>query len=90
MGAVSYTHLDVYKRQGQGWASRYFAAKGCHVFTSDIVDDEFYGLGRAWAIMDHANVYFEPMLADGERLPFPDNQFDVVFKMCIRDSNRRW
>lgn len=64
---------------GQGWASRYFAAKGCHVFTTDIVDDEFYGLGRAWAIMDHANVYFEPMLADGERLPFPDNQFDVVF-----------
>lgn len=64
---------------GQGWASRYFAAKGCHVFTTDIVDDEYYGLGRAWAIMEHAGVYFEPMLADGERLPYPDNQFDVVF-----------
>ena len=64
---------------GQGWASRYFAAKGCHVFATDIVEDESYALGRAWAIMDHAGVYFEPMLADGERLPFPDGQFDIVF-----------
>lgn len=64
---------------GQGWASRYFAAKGCKVIATDIVADEWYGLGRAWAIMDHAQVYFEPMLADGERLPFPANQFDIVF-----------
>ncbi|MFN8491956.1 MAG: methyltransferase domain-containing protein [Caldilineaceae bacterium] len=64
---------------GQGWASRYFAAKGCKVIATDIVADEWYGLGRAWAIMEHAQVYFEPMIADGERLPFPANQFDVVF-----------
>ncbi|MCU0495528.1 MAG: hypothetical protein MUD01_28395, partial [Chloroflexaceae bacterium] len=31
---------------GQGWASRYFAAKGCRVVASDIVDDEWFGLGR--------------------------------------------
>jgi ubiquinone/menaquinone biosynthesis C-methylase UbiE/uncharacterized protein YbaR (Trm112 family) len=64
---------------GQGWASRYFAAKGCQVVAMDIVADEWYGLGRAWDIMEHANVYFEPLIADGERLPFPANQFDIVF-----------
>jgi ubiquinone/menaquinone biosynthesis C-methylase UbiE len=64
---------------GQGWASRYFAAKGCRVIATDIVDDEWYGLGRAWAIMDRAGVYFEPMLADGENLPFPADTFDIVF-----------
>jgi len=64
---------------GQGWASRYFAAKGCQVFATDIVEDESYALGRAWTIMEHAGVYFEPLLADGERLPFADNQFDIVF-----------
>jgi ubiquinone/menaquinone biosynthesis C-methylase UbiE/uncharacterized protein YbaR (Trm112 family) len=64
---------------GQGWASRYFAEKGCTVVATDIVADELFGLGRAWAIMEHANVYFEPLLSDGERLPFSDGVFDVVF-----------
>lgn len=64
---------------GQGWASRYFAEKGCTVVATDIVADELFGLGRSWAIMEHANVYFEPLLADGERLPFSDGLFDVVF-----------
>jgi ubiquinone/menaquinone biosynthesis C-methylase UbiE/uncharacterized protein YbaR (Trm112 family) len=64
---------------GQGWAARYFAEKGCQVVAVDIVADEWYGLGRAWAIMDHAGVYFEPALADGEKLPFFDNTFDIVF-----------
>lgn len=64
---------------GQGWASRYFAAKGCRVVAVDIVDDEWYGLGRARAIMDKAGVYFEPLLADGEKLPFFPETFDIVF-----------
>jgi SAM-dependent methyltransferase len=64
---------------GQGWASRYFAAKGCRVVAVDIVDDEWYGLGRAWAIMEKAGVYFEPLLADGENLPFRPETFDIVF-----------
>lgn len=66
---------------GQGWASRYFAARGCTVVAADIVADEWYGLGRAWAIMDHAGVRFDPVIADGETLPFPDGGFDIVF-MC--------
>ncbi|MBC7228161.1 MAG: methyltransferase domain-containing protein, partial [Thermoflexales bacterium] len=64
---------------GQGWASRYFAEKGCDVVAIDVVADEWYGLGRSWAIMDYAGVYFEPILADGEHLPFRPNQFDIVF-----------
>lgn len=71
------TTLDV--GAGQGWASRYFAAHGANAYAIDIVADEWYGLGRAWSIMEYAGVYFEPMLADGERLPFPSGHFDVVF-----------
>jgi len=29
--------------------------------------------------MDYAGVYFEPIIADGERLPFPPETFDFVF-----------
>lgn len=64
---------------GQGWASRYFAEKGCTAIALDIVADEKFGLGRSWAIMERANTYFEPLLGDGERLPFPENRFDFVF-----------
>ena len=64
---------------GQGWAARYFAAKGCRSVAMDIVADGYYGLGRSWAIMDHAGVYFEPILGDGENMPFYPGQFDVVF-----------
>jgi len=55
---------------GQGWAARHFAERGCEVFAVDVVADEWYGLGRSWAIMQHADVYYEPVLADGEALPF--------------------
>lgn len=64
---------------GQGWACRYFAEKGCRAIAMDIVDDEWWGLGRAWAIMEHAQVYFEPLIADGENLPFRPEKFDIVF-----------
>ena len=64
---------------GQGWASRYFAEHGCRVFAVDIVADEQYGLGRSWAIMEHTGVYFEPVLADGEDLPFFPGRFNIAF-----------
>ncbi|MHB0876185.1 MAG: methyltransferase domain-containing protein [Anaerolineae bacterium] len=66
---------------GQGWASRYFAARGCTTVASDIVADEWYGLGRSWAIMQRAGVYFEPVISSGEVLPFGSDRFDFVF-MC--------
>lgn len=71
------TILDI--GAGQGWACRYFAEKGCTSVAMDIVADETFGLGRAWAIMERANVYYEPILADGDRLPFPEATFDIVF-----------
>lgn len=64
---------------GVGWASRYFAEKGCKVIATDIVDDQWYGLGHSWAIMEDAGVYFNPLLMDGERLAFPNDTFDIVF-----------
>lgn len=64
---------------GLGWASSYFAKKGCRAIAVDVVDDEYFGLGRSWAIMEREGVYFEPLLADGEILPFPPNKFDIVF-----------
>jgi SAM-dependent methyltransferase len=64
---------------GQGWASRYFAERGCEAVAMDIIADEIYGLGRAWAIMEHAGVYFEPVLGDGKQLPFKAGSFDFVF-----------
>jgi ubiquinone/menaquinone biosynthesis C-methylase UbiE len=66
---------------GQGWAARRFAETGCKVYAVDIVADERYGLGRSWAIMQHAGVYYEPVLADGQALPFLESRFDIVF-MC--------
>ena len=64
---------------GQGWAARHFAEKGCQVVATDIVADEWWGLGRSWAIMEYAGVCFDPALADGENLPFLPESFDLIF-----------
>jgi SAM-dependent methyltransferase len=64
---------------GRGWAAKYFAARGCRVVALDIVPDENVGLGRARTLMRHANVEFELVIGDGEKLPFLANRFDVVF-----------
>ena len=54
---------------GRGWAAKQFALRGCRAVALDITPDENVGLGRAWALMKHADVYFDPIIADGERLP---------------------
>lgn len=64
---------------GRGWAAKQFALRGCRVVALDVVDDENVGLGRAHALMQHAGVYFERVIGDGENLPFFPAQFDVVF-----------
>jgi ubiquinone/menaquinone biosynthesis C-methylase UbiE/uncharacterized protein YbaR (Trm112 family) len=64
---------------GQGWAARRFAELGCRVYAVDLVADEWYGLGRSWALMEYAGVSFEPVLADGETLPFFPERFDLIF-----------
>jgi SAM-dependent methyltransferase len=64
---------------GAGWASSYFARRGCKVIATDIVLDDTFGLGRSWAIMEHTGTHFDPIFADGEHLPLLPNQFDIVF-----------
>lgn len=64
---------------GRGWASKEFAKLGCQVVALDVVPDENVGLGRAWALMTHAGVYFDRLIADGENLPFLPESFDLVF-----------
>ena len=66
-------------RAGRGWAAKQFAQRGCRAFALDIVPDENVGLGRAWALMKQADVYFEPIIADAENSPFYPESFDLVF-----------
>lgn len=64
---------------GRGWAAKEFAKRGCRVVALDVVPDENVGLGRAKALMDHAGVYFDRLIGDGEKLPFFEDSFDLVF-----------
>ena len=64
---------------GRGWAAKHFASRGCHVVALDIVPDENIGLGRAYALMEQAQVKFELLLGDGEKLPLLPDRFDIVF-----------
>ncbi len=64
---------------GQGWASKYFAIRGCRTVAIDMFPDDRIGLGRGKAIMDQAGVYFERVIGDSEDLPFKDETFDIVF-----------
>ncbi len=73
----SMTVLDL--GAGRGWAAKHFALRGCRAVALDINPDENVGLGRAWALMKHANVYFDLIIADGERLPLLPESFDLVF-----------
>lgn len=64
---------------GRGWAAKHFALHGCDAVALDIAPDENVGLGRSLALMQHAGVRFDPVIGDGERLPFLPESFDLVF-----------
>lgn len=64
---------------GRGWAAKAFALRGCRAAALDVAPDENVGLGRARALMDHAGVYFDRIIGDGENLPFFPESFDLVF-----------
>ncbi len=76
---LSGTEIVIDLGAGRGWAAKHFAQAGCRVVAVDIFDDERIGLGRAWALMKDANVYFDPLVGDGERLPFFPSSIDIVF-----------
>jgi SAM-dependent methyltransferase len=64
---------------GRGWAAKQFALLGCRVVALDVVADSNVGLGRARALMDDVDTYFDRLIADGENLPFFVEKFDLVF-----------
>ncbi len=64
---------------GRGWAAKHFARLGCRVVALDVVADDNVGLGRAKGLMDHAGVYFDRLIGDGENLPLAPDSFDLVF-----------
>jgi SAM-dependent methyltransferase len=64
---------------GRSWAAKQFAVRGCHAVAIDIVDDDQVGLGRSRALMQQANVVYDALIADSERLPFAPASFDLVF-----------
>lgn len=68
---------------GRGWAAKELARRGCRVVAIDIVADDNVGLGRGKALMEHAGVYFERIIGDGENLPFQPGSFDLVFCAAV-------
>ncbi len=68
---------------GRGWAAKHFALRGCQAIAMDIVPDENIGLGRSYALMEQAQVVFDPLIGDGEKLPFPPDTFDIVFCCAV-------
>jgi 2-polyprenyl-3-methyl-5-hydroxy-6-metoxy-1,4-benzoquinol methylase len=68
---------------GRGWAAKHFALRGCRAVAMDIVPDENIGLGRSYALMKQAQVEFDPLIGDGEKLPFFPHTFDIVFCCAV-------
>ena len=68
---------------GRGWAAKHFALRGCRAVAMDIVPDENIGLGRSYALMKQAQVEFDPLIGDGEKLPFFPGTFDIVFCCAV-------
>jgi len=64
---------------GRGWAAKHFASRAGEVVALDIVPDVNVGLGRAYALMEQAQVQFDLLLGDGEKLPLLADRFDIVF-----------
>jgi SAM-dependent methyltransferase len=81
--------LDRYVRPGdrvlevgaaKSWAAQHLLPRGCEYVASDLVVDPAIGLGRGEFFERRAGPYLR-VQADGERLPFADGAFDVVF--CV-------
>jgi len=68
---------------GRGWAAKHFALRGCRAIAVEIAADNQVGIGRAYALMQHAGVTFDPVIGDSENLPFLPNTFDWVFGAAV-------
>jgi len=81
--------LDRYVRTGdrvlevgaaKSWASQHLLPRGCEYVACDLLVDPVIGLGRG-AFFERRTVPYLRIQADGERLPFADESFDVTF--CV-------
>jgi SAM-dependent methyltransferase/uncharacterized protein YbaR (Trm112 family) len=65
---------------GKCWAAQHLVPRGVEYVGSDLVADPNIGLGRG-ALYERRVGRFARVQADGERLPFADASFDLVF--CV-------
>jgi SAM-dependent methyltransferase/uncharacterized protein YbaR (Trm112 family) len=65
---------------GKCWAAQHLVPLGCEYVGTDLVADSNIGLGRG-ALYERRVGPFPRVQADGERLPFADDSFDLVF--CV-------
>jgi SAM-dependent methyltransferase len=81
--------LDRYVRRGdrvleigaaKSWAAQHLLPRGCEYVACDLVVDPVIGLGRGRFFEQRAVPYLR-IQADGERLPFAAESFDVAF--CV-------
>jgi SAM-dependent methyltransferase len=64
----------------KSWASQHLVPLGCEYVACDLVVDPVIGLGRGAFFESRVGPYLR-IQADGERLPFADETFDVAF--CV-------
>ncbi len=64
----------------KSWASQHLLPLGCEYVACDLVVDAVIGLGRGRFFEQRVGPYLR-IQADGERLPFADETFDVAF--CV-------
>jgi SAM-dependent methyltransferase len=64
----------------KSWAAQHIATRGCEYVATDLVVDDLIGLGRGRFFEQRVGPYLR-LQADGERLPFADGSFDLVF--CV-------
>lgn len=62
-----------------GWASRYFAQRGCEVTALDVT--EYMVAGDLYFEKD--NIYYDRVMSDMSQLPFKDNTFDIIFSHSV-------
>jgi SAM-dependent methyltransferase len=64
---------------GRCWASYFFSRKGCYTIALDFSTDEIVGLKAGNTLVRKTGATFERVAGDGEKLPFRDQFFDIVF-----------
>lgn len=64
----------------KGWASQHLLRRGCEYVATDVLADNYIGIGRG-AFYAEREGHFERVQADGEHLPFADASFDLTF--CV-------